>query len=84
MKNRKSEATPKKATAIITPELRQQRAMRLATLLLHDEQETSFCFSQTAFEALEDIEWAFRQLGCRVERQADGSLRVFRSGAMAA
>ena len=68
----------------MTPEQRHERAMRLATLLLQDKRETSFCFSQTAFEALEDIEWAFRQLGCRVERQADGSLRVFRFGKMAA
>ena len=82
MKSKQEPPKPRKVSAIITPELRVERAMRLAHLLLHDKQETSFCFSQTAFEALEDIECAFRQLGCRVERQPDGALRVFRVAAL--
>jgi len=79
MKSKQQPPKPRAVGAIITPELRLERAMRLAHLLLHDKQETSFCFSQTAFEALEDIESAFRRLGCRVERQPDGALRVFRA-----
>ena len=57
-----------------------KRCIRLAKIILHDSKDDTLIVTPTVFGTPEQLMVAFSALGCAVQAEADGSLRVTRGG----
>ena len=57
-----------------------KRCIRLAKIILHDSNDDPLLVAPTVFGTPEQLTVAFSALGCTVQPEKDGSLRVTRGG----